>query len=487
MAIPKAIAAVLLIGLTYFFKFLWKVRTSSVATLPGPWYSHYTGVVLRYHTLRARRIFYVHELHHRYGGVVRIAPNQVAVADIAGVSQIHKIGSGFLKSAWYENFVSLTGNGIFPMRDLVMHGTRRKLFSRAFSNSSLKNNWEPEVRRKVNLAVQKIKQDALDAQKGADIFKWWTLMATDVVTHLSFGESFNMVEQGKQTPYIDALQKVALDGLLRNEIPLLRALLRYIPIKTLQDVFNAQDMVFTQSMVAVRNMRNGNGSSMNLFGQIIACAEDKEKESLTEDDVKVEAGSFIIAGSDTTAVTMTYLTWAVLKQPALRARLEDEIAQLSDELTMAELEGAPVLNSVIDETLRLYCAAPGALPRVVPKGGMTVSGYHIAGGVEVSTQAYTNHRDPSVFPDPLNFDGLRFLNKAAMTPAQKTSFMPWGGGSRTCIGLHLALIEIRLATALFFRECRGAKISECMQDEMMELENTFLVAPKGHCCYVSLT
>ncbi|KAG9381754.1 cytochrome P450 [Pyrenophora tritici-repentis] len=486
MELPKAIAAVLLLGSAYFFKFLWKVRTSSVATLPGPWYSHYTDLVLRYHTLRARRIFYVHELHRRYGGVVRIAPNQVAVADVAGVSQIHRIGSGFVKSAWYENFVSLTVAGIFAMRDPVMHGTRRKLFSRALSNSSLKTNWEPEVRRKVNLAVQKIKQDALGSQKGADIFKWWTLMATDVVTHLSFGESFNMIEQGKQTPYIDALQKVTLDGLLRNEIPILRALLRCIPLKQLQDVFNAQDTVFTQSMVAVRNMRNGSGSSMNLFGQIIACAEDKEKDSLTEEDVKVEAGSFIIAGSDTTAVTMTYLTWAVLKQPDLRARLEDEIAQLSDELTMAELEGASVLNSIIDETLRLYCAAPGALPRVVPKGGMAVSGYHIASGVEVSTQAYTNHRDPAVFPDPLQFDGLRFLNKAAMTPAQKASFMPWGGGSRTCIGLHLALIEIRLATALFFRECRGAKISECMRDEMMELENTFLVAPKSHCCYVSL-
>ena len=55
-----------------------------------------------------------------------------------------------------------------------------------------------------------------------------------------------------------------------------------------------------------------------------------------------------------------------------------------------------------------------------------------------------------------------------------------------CLGIHLAYMELRLATALFFRQCRGAKLSACMQDEMMEMDNHFLIAPKGHCCYVTL-
>jgi len=83
------------------------------------------------------------------------------------------------------------------MRDAHAHAARRKLFARAFSNSSLKSNWDVEVRRKVSLAVRRIKQDASGAQKGADVLKWWTLMATDVIAHLSFGESFNMLELGK--------------------------------------------------------------------------------------------------------------------------------------------------------------------------------------------------------------------------------------------------------------------------------------------------
>jgi cytochrome P450 len=90
-----------------------------------------------------------------------------------------------------------------------------------------------------------------------------------------------------------------------------------------------------------------------------------------------------------------------LKQPELQMLLEDEVAQLSSALDLAELEAAPLLKSVISETLRLYGAAPGALPRIVPSQGMTVKGYRIPCGVEVSTQAYTNHRDPSIYPNPL--------------------------------------------------------------------------------------
>jgi cytochrome P450 len=147
--------------------------------------------------------------------VVRIAPNEVAVADIAGVSQIHKIGSGFLKSAFYANLTPTREPGIFAMRDPHAHAARRKLFARAFSNSSLRANWEVEVRKKAEAAVQRIKQDASGAQQGADILKWWTLLATDVIAHLSFGESFNMLELGQVRCFAASVGRVTLTGTYR--------------------------------------------------------------------------------------------------------------------------------------------------------------------------------------------------------------------------------------------------------------------------------
>lgn len=78
------------------------------------------------------------------------------------------------------------------------------------------------------------------------------------------------------------------------------------------------------------------------------------------------------------------------------------------------------------------------------------------------------------------------MNKATMSNEQKTGLHPFGAGSRICIGLHLAWMELRLGAAMFFRHCKDARLAACMSDEMMEFDNRFLIAPKGHCCFVVL-
>jgi cytochrome P450 len=178
-------------------------------------------------------------------------------------------------------------------------------------------------------------------------------------------------------------------------------ILRYTPVQYAQQISKADDVVYEYGALALQHMRGDNYNTLNVFGQMLAASDSQEKALLTDDDVREEAKNFIIAGSDTTAVTLTYLVWAVLKNPDLQTKLEEEIAQLSDALDIAELETAPILNSVIQETLRIHGAAPSSLPRVVPSQGMVVAGHHIPGGVEVSTQAYTTHRDPSIWSDPL--------------------------------------------------------------------------------------
>lgn len=173
--------------------------SSPLRHIPGPWYTHFTHLILKYHVVSGNRIHYIHALHAQYGPIVRISPHEVAISDPESVSVIHKIGSGFLKSAWYDGNTSMGEPGIFSMRDPHQHSARRKLFARAFSVSSLLANWEPEIREKTGLAVEKIKADAMGV--GADVFKWWTLMTTDVIAHLSFGESFHMLEQGKVSTF----------------------------------------------------------------------------------------------------------------------------------------------------------------------------------------------------------------------------------------------------------------------------------------------
>jgi cytochrome P450 len=85
------------------------------------------------------------------------------------------------------------------------------------------------------------------------------------------------------------------------------------------------------------------------------------------------------------------------------------------------------------------------------------------------------------------FDPTRFLDKSAVTSAQKTAMHPFGAGSRICLGQYLAYMELRLGAAAFFRECRGARLASDMTDEVMEMENRFLISPRGHRCSITLS
>lgn len=121
---------------------------------------------------------------------------------------------------------------------------------------------------------------------------------------------------------------------------------------------------------------------------------------LSTQDIRVEATSLIFAASGTTANTLTFLTWAVLSRPELQQALETEVADLPEGFKDADLEKQPLLNAVIHETLRLYGAVPGSLPRVVPEGGVTLGGYFVPAGTTVSTQAWTLHRANELWDDP---------------------------------------------------------------------------------------
>lgn len=73
-----------------------------------------------------------------------------------------------------------------------------------------------------------------------------------------------------------------------------------------------------------------------------------------------------------------------------------------------------------------------------------------------------------------------------MSEAAKAAFSPFGAGSRICIGMNLAYMELRLATAIFFRECKGAELASTTTSESMEIENIFLIAPKAGECKVKI-
>lgn len=137
------------------------------------------------------------------------------------------------------------------------------------------------------------------------------------------------------------------------------------------------------------------GRSKSIFGAMI-----KKSDDLSPMDLIIEAQSFITAGTDTTAITLTYLIWAVCRDEKVKKRLLEELQGLSEDFSHNNLKALTYMNNVIDEALRCYGAAPGQLPRIVPLGGASLAGHTIPEGMTVSTQAYSLHQDPSIFANP---------------------------------------------------------------------------------------
>lgn len=187
-------------------------------------------------------------------------------------------------------------------------------------------------------------------------------------------------------------------GGIGAELPVVKAILSRIPLQQFKEMFHGNAYLMQYGQRAVQNCK-ANANSRNIFATIIAEAEKGEK--IDDTDVVLEATALTVAGSDTTAISLTYLVWAVLSNPEIQRRLEGEVASLPETFDDGQLEQLPFLNAVIEETLRLYGAAPGGLPRMVPAGGVEMNGVYLPEGTTVTTQSYSLHRDPAIFKNPL--------------------------------------------------------------------------------------
>lgn len=174
---------------------LFKTLNDPIRSIPGPWYARFTSIVLKYKILTGQRLFYIHDLHKKYGPLVRIDSNEVSVNDLDGYREIHRIGSGFTKSEWYDLATPGIELNVFTMRQVHEHAARRKLLARPFSRSSLLANFQALVTERARLAVSKMKSEAMNGD--CDIMKWWTLMTTDVIAQVAFGEDSRTLEAGQ--------------------------------------------------------------------------------------------------------------------------------------------------------------------------------------------------------------------------------------------------------------------------------------------------
>ena len=143
---------------------------------------------------------------------------------------------------------------------------------------------------------------------------------------------------------------------------------------------------------------------------------DYEKMSLSE--IESTMALLLIAGSETTGTTLCGITNYLVQNPLELRKLEKEIRsnfEKQSDITFRAIQDLPFLNAVIHEGLRLCNPVAGGMPRIVPKGGDTVSGYFLPGGVSKHWPAISGNADFFFDVRPM----LRSIRR--LCPAQKST------------------------------------------------------------------
>ena len=195
-----------------------------------------------------------------------------------------------------------------------------------------------------------------------------------------------------------------------------------------------------------------------LVRALINAADPQTGQPLSDDDICHELVLFILAGHDTTSTTLTYSLWALGHDPAIQDRVLDEVRALGDRpLTPDDVPRLGHTVRVLHEALRL-CPPGVGTPRMLKKD-LAVDGYRVAAGTMAVVSFYAMHRDPELWDDPLRFDPDRFLPERSQGRS-RWQYLPFGGGPRSCIGDHFAMLEAALALATIIRAVRIESLND---------------------------
>lgn len=199
----------------------------------------------------------------------------------------------------------------------------------------------------------------------------------------------------------------------------------------------------TKDIIAERRV---SGEDKGDLLSMLITAETDTGERMTDEQVRDEALTLVLAGHETTANAMAWTFYLLSQHPDIEQRLYEEVSSvLGGRMpTLADLAALPYTEQVMKEGMRLYPPA-WSFARTV-KEPFELENYTLPVNSTLIVLPYVIHRDARWFPDPERFDPERFSpEREASIP--KYAYLPFGGGPRVCIGNAFAMMEARLILA----------------------------------------
>lgn len=191
-------------------------------------------------------------------------------------------------------------------------------------------------------------------------------------------------------------------------------------------------------------------ASNDLLGMFLSARDADTGEAMSNKQLRDELLTMIMAGHETTANALVWTIYLLLKHPEVQARLRTEIEAIDNDVSLEGLARVPYLQTVIEESMRLFPPVPG-LERLALRDG-ELGGVKIPKGSVVNLVTYSAHRHPNFWDDPESFKPERFAG--ANASLRRDQYFPFGGGPRLCIGNHFAMLEAQILLVKMLRSYR---------------------------------
>ncbi|CAK7200919.1 hypothetical protein SEUCBS139899_003619 [Sporothrix eucalyptigena] len=477
-----------------------------LAKIPGPklaaittWYCAYFDVYLG-----GQYLWAIRDMHAKYGPVVRIMPDVVHVNDPGFVDKLYT-QSPRLRRERAPTVLKMFSKhySMLPTKDHDLHRRRRAVLSRFFSHQNVRRLM-PLFDETLSNLLGRLERCAKETDhdgspKPVSLNPYFKATTKDIIQSYAFGGGSMCLEmEDLNEPFFEVLDSgrmapisVHFNSLTTAMQSLPPAILTRLVPSVLAIIVFVQDL--KKDIEAIKASADDESvqapERRSIFHEVLTSdidASDKETERLVDEGMVLA-----IAGADTTALSLSALSFHVLNDPAifkrLRAELDAAIPDASQFPDPVKLDACVYLNALIEETLRMYPSATHRQDRVAPDEDLLYTyadgrSLVLPKGSSIGMTAPLVNRSPLLYTDPDTFNPDRFISN----PALARRSMTFSRGARQCIGINLAYQELQTFTAGLFRKYSPYDPSlKKQKGPTLELYNTTIKDIELHADYVT--
>ncbi|XP_065421578.1 thromboxane-A synthase isoform X2 [Chrysemys picta bellii] len=388
----------------------------------------------------------------------------------------------------------------------------RSILTPAFSAAKMKE-MTPLINQACDVLLSNLKVYA-DSGKAFDIQRSYGCFTLDVVASVAFGTHVDSQKNPDDT-FVKNCKKFFEFSMLRPILILSIAfpfimipLSRILPNKS-RDEMNGFFIKAIKNMIALRDQQDANErrrdflqlildarSSTNYISEeyfdivnqadvsiqdhkppVDKALSKKVQKTLSEDEIVGQAFIFLIGGYETTTNALSFATYLLATNPECQEKLLQEIDEFSGKHDVPDYQNVqelPYLDMVIAETLRMYPPA-FRFTRETSKD-CVVMGQHIPAGAVIEIAVGPLHYNPEFWPEPEKFIPERFTAEAKLQQ-HPFAYLPFGAGPRSCIGMRMALLEIKMTLLRILQKFRFETSPETQIP--LQLTSVSSLAPKN--------